>query len=173
WNLEVSGALFPSIHYFEVALRNTMDARLTKVFGSAGQSWFDRTDIGLTSKAHKKISTAKHFVSEAGHAVTHGHVVAELTLGFCWYLHADGYDNTPWAPALRDGFQIARVRKLHDAIDEIRKLRNRVAHHEPLINHDLEAEYANILATAEYISPRLAWWIDATSSLSSVLARRP
>lgn len=173
WNLEVSGAIFPSIHYFEVALRNTMDTRLTKVFGTAGQSWFDRTDIGLTDKARNKIAMAKRYVTGAGHTVTHGHVIAELTLGFWWSLLAEGYNDTLWAPALRAGFQNARVRRLHDAVDEIRKLRNRVAHHEPLIHHDVEAEYARILATAEYISPRLAWWIDATSSLSSVLARRP
>ena len=173
WNLEVSGAIFPSIHYFEVALRNTMDTRLTNVFGTAGQSWFDRTDIGLTGKARGKIALAKRYVTDAGHTVTHGHVIAELTLGFWWSLLAEGYNDTLWAPALRAGFHNARVRKLHDAVDEIRKLRNRVAHHEPLIHHDLEAEYARILATAEYISPRLAWWIDATSSLSSVLARRP
>lgn len=173
WNLEVSGALFPAIHYFEVALRNTMDGRLTKVFGQPGTPWFERHDIGLTADAHSKVSYAKRNVAKSGHQVTHGRVVAELMLGFWWSLLAPGYRNTLWASALREAFPTARVTRLHDEVDQIRRLRNRVAHHEPLIDKDIEEEYARILATAEYISQRLAWWIDATSPVSSVLARRP
>ena len=173
WNLDVSGTLFTSIHYFEVALRNSIDSQLGKTFGTADSPWFDQDSIGLTDSTRRNIASAKRTVTKAGREIVPGRVVAELSLGFWWSLLADGYNRTLWAPALKQAFSNARRETLHAEIDEIRKLRNRIAHHEPLIHSDLNAEYTRILGTAERIAPRLAWWIDATSSLSTVLARRP
>lgn len=81
WNLEVSSALFTAIHYFEVALRNTIDVRLTKDFGGS-QSWFDAPETPLSNGGKKKVNQAKKWVTEAGHHVNHGRVIAELSLGF-------------------------------------------------------------------------------------------
>jgi len=78
-----------------------------------------------------------------------------------------------WAPSLRHAFPSARRDRLHSSIDKIRLLRNRIAHHEPLIAHDLQDEYARILQTAEQIGVRLAWWIDSTSRVGEALRRRP
>lgn len=172
WNLEVSSALFTAIHYFEVALRNTIDVRLTKDFGGS-QSWFDAATTPLSTGGKSKVREAKGHVTAAGHQVTHGRVVAELSLGFWWTLFAESYNRALWAPSLRQAFPRARRDRLHSEIDQIRLLRNRIAHHEPLIGHDLHAEYTRILQTAEQIDIRLAWWIDATSRFGAVLDRRP
>lgn len=173
WNLEISGTLFSSIHYFEVALRNSLDTQLTKTFASAQTAWYDQASIPLNDGGKKAVRRAKGEVARAGHEVTPGRVVAELSLGFWWSLLADGYNRSLWEPALKDGFRNARRATLHEQIDHIRRLRNRIAHHEPLIHHDLPAEYTRILQTAERVTSRLAWWIDATSSLSGILDRRP
>ena len=172
WNLEVSSALFTAVHYFEVALRNTIDVRLAKDFGGS-QSWFDAPATPLSSGAKAKVRQARGRVVEAGHQVTHGRVVAELSLGFWWTLFADSYNRTLWGPSLRQAFPHARRDRLHSEIDKVRLLRNRIAHHEPLIGHDLHAEYTRILQTAEQIDVRLAWWIDATSRFGAILDRRP
>lgn len=172
WNLEVSSALFTPIHYFEVALRNTIDMRLTKDFGGS-QSWFDAPTTPLSGGGKGKVAQAKGRVTAAGHQITHGRVVAELSLGFWWTLFADSYNRTLWGPSLRHAFPQARRDRLHYEIDKIRLLRNRIAHHEPLIAYDLAAEYTRILQTAERIDVRLAWWIDATSRVGATLDRRP
>lgn len=172
WNLDASAALFTSIHYFEVALRNTIDVRLTKDFG-ADQPWFDNPSTQLSKGALSKVARARHSVASAGHGVSHGRVVAELTLGFWWTLLADDYNRSLWQPSLHQAFPSARRTRLHSEIDRIRRLRNRIAHHEPLITHDIAAEYNVVLRTAEQIDLRLAWWIDATSRVGAVLDRRP
>ncbi len=172
WNLEVSSSLFTAIHYFEVALRNTIDVRLNKDFGGS-QSWFDAPETRLSEGGTKKVHLAKGRVTAAGHQVAHGRVVAELSLGFWWTLFAESYNRTLWAPSLRQAFPRARRDRLHSEVDKIRLLRNRIAHHEPLIGYDLHAEYSRILQTAEQIDVHLAWWIDATSRLGTVLDRRP
>lgn len=170
WNLEVSSALFTAIHYFEVALRNTVDLRLAKDFGGT-QPWFDAAPLSDGGKG--KIRQAERRVAEAGHEVTTGRVIAELTLGFWWTLFAENYNRSLWQPSLRHAFPRSRRDRLHGEVDRIRLLRNRIGHHEPLIAHDLRAEYARILQTAEQIDLRLAWWIDATSGVGVVLDRRP
>ncbi|GGC92377.1 hypothetical protein GCM10011512_19300 [Tersicoccus solisilvae] len=172
WNLELSSALFGSIHYFEVALRNTIDAQLTKDYGQA-TAWFDRTPALLNSGGQKKVREAKNRISRAGHLVTAGRVVAELELGFWWTVLSSDYNRSLWAPSLKFAFVNARRERLHSEIDEIRKVRNRIAHHEPLFTRSIEADYERLLATAERIDTRLAWWIDATSDVSNVLLRRP
>ncbi len=172
WNLEVSSSLFGSIHYFEVALRNTMHQQLTKSLGDGSTPWYDVPGV-LNDGGSRTVRRAKSTVAAADHEVTDGRVVAELGLGFWWSLLAEGYNRTLWQPSLQHAFVGARRATLHANINEIRLLRNRIAHHEPLLKHDLQAEYVRLLATAERISPRLAWWIDATSTLSVALDGRP
>ena len=56
WNLDVSMALFESIHYLEVATRNRIDAALTELAGSAEASMADpvrwRQDAGRSLARH-------------------------------------------------------------------------------------------------------------------------
>lgn len=176
WNLDASMAFFEAIHYFEVAFRNTIDTALTRwidTTGDKGLPWFDSSNARLTGTTRHKISEAKGRVTRAGHNVTRGRVVAELTLGFWSKLLSESYNRTLWQKALKDAFPQARRERLHDEVEEIVKLRNRIAHHEHLLSHDLHAEYARIMATAEYVTPRLAWWIDSTSRVDSILRKRP
>lgn len=172
WNLELAAALFTSIHYFELALRNTIDTQLQAGLGTDSNAWFDeRTDL-LAPGTIQKINQAKRRITDAAKAPTHGRIVAELELGFWWTLLSDQYNRTLW-PVARNGFGSVRRQRLHGEIDNIRRLRNRIAHHEPLFHRDIVDDYTRLLSTAERIHPHLAWWIDATSTVSSVLDRRP
>lgn len=176
WNLTVSTAFFESIHYFEVAFRNCVDGAVA-AWVATGEpevtSWFDDSTVPLSEGAWRQVQQAKERIVDAGQVVAHGRIVAELSLGFWEALLSDRYNRTIWATCLKDAFPGTRRQRLHDAVDQIRRLRNRIAHHEPLISRDLESDYELLLGTAERISPRLAWWIDATSRLADVLPERP
>ncbi|MGC9667099.1 hypothetical protein ACNTMW_11155 [Planosporangium sp. 12N6] len=106
-------------------------------------------------------------------AKTPGRVVAELSLGFWWSLLAENYNRTIWQPCLRQAFPNARRGMLYASIDDVRRLRNRIAHHEPIHGRDLPSDYRTLLDTAEHVSPRLPWWIDTTSRVPTVLMKRP
>lgn len=180
WNLDTSMAFFESIHYFEVALRNVIDPALQKAALDGSRSWFDDApqvprpaNSPLTSKSQGKIKQAKNRILGAGHTESHGHIVAELELGFWWTLLSDEYNRSLWQPTLQNVFPLARRERLHSAIDRIRVLRNRIAHHEPLIHHNLVDDYNRLLKTASYIEPHLPWWIDSTSRLPMCLSRKP
>lgn len=183
WNVEVGAAFFESLHYFEVAFRNTThDALSTWASTLPGGSsqpggsgrWYDHPAVSLNPGSHAAVRTAIRRATDDGRrAELPGRVVAELSLGFWGGLLADGYNRSLWQPCLQHAFPGARRRALHDAVDELRRLRNRIAHHEPLHTRDLAADYATLLGTAERIAPRLSWWIDTTSRVPTVFGRRP
>ena len=77
------------------------------------------------------------------------------------------------SPACATPFPAPDKARLHDAVDHLRLLRNRIAHHEPVHSRDLVGDYTRILDTAERISSRLAWWIDTTSRVPALLDTRP
>jgi hypothetical protein len=177
WNLAISGAFFESLHYFEVGLRNTMDEELAKWATSklgAADPWYRDQAVPLDNESRNHVRLAIKRVTDNGkRAELHGGVVAELTFGFWWSLLADHYNRTLWQPCLQYAFTNVRRRRLHDKLDHLRELRNRIAHHEPLHGRDLVDDYTTMLDTAERFSPRLAWWIDNTSRVPQLLSQRP
>lgn len=176
WNLQVSAAFFESLHYLEVALRNTIDEALTTWAATtlnAAQPWYRDPAVPLNPATRKVVATAVSHATADGRPELPGRVLAELSLGFWWSLLAAGYNRTLWQPCLRHAFPGARQTRLHDAVDHLRLLRNRIAHHEPVYPRDLAADYTRLLDTAERITPRLAWWIDTTSRVPALLITRP
>ncbi len=177
WNLAVSGAFFESIHYLEIALRNTMDRALTDWASAklgATDPWYRSPSVPLTPKTREAVRQAVRRATDDGQrAELPGRVVAELTLGFWWSLLAQGYGRGLWQPCLQHAFPAARQQRLHTSLDHIRQLRNRIAHHEPIHPRPLASDYRDLLGTAEQISSRLAWWIDTTSRVPELLEQRP
>lgn len=176
WNLEVSAALYESLHYFEVAFRNTIDAALTAWAASLpGPSapWYRHPGVPLHRASQKVVREAIGRTTYGGRPELGGRVVAELSLGFWGGLLSNRYNRSLWAPCLRTAFPTSRRNTLHDAVDELRRLRNRIAHHEPVHGRDLVEDYRILLDTAERVSPRLPWWIDTTSRVPAVLYRKP
>lgn len=49
-------------------------------------------------------------------------------------------------------------------LEGIRKLRNRIAHHEPILHYKLDSEYCKILETIGWICPVTAAWVGAAST---------
>jgi hypothetical protein len=58
------------------------------------------------------------------------------------------------------------VGRLHD-------LRNRVAHHEPLLTVDVAGRFADLLGLASRLDPRLGQHLQVTSDVPRLLTIRP
>ncbi len=193
WNLDVSMAFFESIHYFEVAFRNSIDSAMSRWFdrtypaapGTSHPHWFDTAPThalgkspaelsGLNGNSRSKVNEARRNAGRRHNPVMDGHVVAELTMGFWHHLIRPAGTNVIWSDALRHAFvSTARQQRLDASVKQLVDLRNRIAHHEPIFALDLEKEYANLIRSAEIIEPGLGWWIDTTSRVDSVLRIKP
>jgi hypothetical protein len=109
-----------------------------------------------------------------GSQAPHGKLVAELPFGFWWSLLADEYNRLLWQPALRHAFDgTVRRRRLHAELDEVRRLRNRIAHHEPIHTRPLEEDLARVLDIARRIGRALGEHLEATTRVSVLIDERP
>ncbi|MGL5830479.1 MAG: hypothetical protein ACRC0L_13065 [Angustibacter sp.] len=106
--------------------------------------------------------------------ITGDDVIVHLPFGFWRYLSTTAQQRWLWVPVLRHGFQPKTERKAVDVrADTLHQLRNRVAHHEPLLQARLTTRHHDMAALARLISPQLEAHIDATSTWLEVLGQRP
>ncbi len=159
-NTALSEALYGVIQGFEIALRNALHDTLRRDLGR--DDWYDFVE--LEEAQLQSIQTAKDSILNWGKAVTPGRVVAELTLGFWVQLTSGKYEKTLWVKHLYRAFPIKLNRKdLFKRSDSIKKLRNRIAHHEPVLFRDLKRDYAGIIEAIKWICPATSECVERTN----------
>jgi hypothetical protein len=170
WNTSLSEALYGLLQGFEITLRNTFHEILTDARARA--TWYDA--ITLSPIDAKTVQKAQARLAADGKAITPGSVVATLTLGFWVSLTGAYYAPTLWNRHLYRAFSVKRKRAdIYHRLDRIRKLRNRVAHHDILIGRDLMLDYMHVIETTTWICLDTAGWIKANSDFVDRYKRRP
>jgi hypothetical protein len=184
-NLALSESLFGVLHGLEIAVRNSLHYVLSNDVGHA--DWLHDghrlpfptvPSLSLTGPMNKMLAGAR--VSAGGGAPV-GKVIAELTLGF-WVNMASNHFDELWRRSLYRAFPGATVRRqiIHWRLDTIRRLRNRIAHHEPILTSrdQVVTGFAGqpfmtlpeVLQCLEWISPPTALWLRATSRYERAVA---
>jgi hypothetical protein len=169
WNTAVSAALYVPLQGLEVSLRNTVAAELTAYKGT---NWFDQ--VTLRSVELQQIAAAKAELAKRGRPCTGPRLIAELSFGFWVALLGKSYTHSLWTPALRKGFE-AKLdrRRLFEKLDHLRRLRNRIAHHEPILGRDLHADHASILTVVGWICRDTRRWLEHQSGVVALLSQKP
>lgn len=184
WAADLAGALFSTIAFVEVGLRNAMDRKL--------RAWNDQQGIEYGEEwalrkgaapllydlvTHKSLASAQNFASEQSRlrpkrhprrlvAITHDDVVSHFMFGTWVYLVKPRVWNQPqqcqqlWLECLSHAFPYADPsdsgrERLGDQLDRVRKLRNRVAHHENLLSVDIRRRLRDMLGILALIDPKL------------------
>jgi hypothetical protein len=197
WNAQLASAYWTPIHFLEVAVRNAVHDALT---AEAGNHWWfanqDRTgpadwmhtrEGDATSEAIRKIEEANEKKArEAGEPtpapVTPGKVVAELPFGF-WVGLLSGrrepggsdYHFKVWVQGgVSERFAGTPKRStLHGRLNALRAFRNRIAHHEHLLNQDLDALSDDLDVILSSLCPETAAWVRAMSEVEEIRSLRP
>jgi len=194
WNAQVSAALQRDLAHLEVGLRNAYDAAATARWTGPGHWLLNDTptlfapllrtkrsgrpgartsrQVDINAKPRNLVAKAIH--DAGGPRATAGKVVAELNFGFWRYLSSSAHEKTLWVPLLHGAFPAGANRAYIDArVGRLHQLRNRVAHHEPLLRENLRARMSDLLAIAEQLHPQLAAHLDATSALPTLIPAQP
>jgi hypothetical protein len=173
WNVEVASAMWGPLHALEVNLRTDLHRCLA---AAAGQpDWWRR--FPLFDPQPNQIATARR-TAQAKHGLTcrAGDIVPELTFGFWTALLANRYHALLWESALHRAFPLrpAGLRRgdLHARLQSLRRLRNGVAHHEPVFGRDLAGDHRDVVALLGYLNADAATWVASHSRVPGVLARR-
>lgn len=161
WNIALSEALYPTLALLEVALRNCMDAALINLYGN---EWLDESckcwsrtpsmiKKGLPNPEQNTIARAREKLKKKKKNWHRSQLVAELSFGFWVNLFKSDYHILVWhqkQKPMKDVFrQDPKIspKQAYRTLDQIRTLRNRIAHHEPIWNKaSLYEDYQSILS---------------------------
>ena len=173
WNIQISEAFFPVLGASEVCLRNTISARLLALYGPTW--WDDAGFLNQITNGKRIVKTARDKLKSNG-PVTSGGMTAELNFGFWAKMLLPKHKNVFWTD-LHNSFpdlpsQIAYT-DLYKRCDDVREFRNRVFHHEPILERDISQEYSQIIELINWLSPDKAKWIKQYSRVMAVLRQKP
>jgi hypothetical protein len=162
-NMALCEALYISLGFLEVALRNSLHGSLTALHGSA--SWYTLPGV-LEDDQQRDVRRVSNRIRGERKQVTPDRVVSELNFGFWVALLSTPYDARFWRPQkaryLKSSFpHVPRNRRqrpiIYKRYNELRGLRNRVFHHETIWNRaTLSRDYSNLYEALEWISPDMA-----------------
>lgn len=179
WNARISAAIMVPSHLAEVTTRNAVDEVLTDVYGP---SWpWDHTLEGSLPPARPhRYSPRKDLVSTRERLVSTGQVVADLSFVFWEHMFTARHDGRLWTPHITTLFPgghqeapgVLRNRVRQD-LETIRRLRNRVAHHEPIFTRNLAADLRTIFDLIEMRSPETADLARILEDATQILSERP
>jgi len=186
WNTTMSSVILDDLAHLEVAMRNvyndalvarqpgplhwTQDVR--RYFPPTTTRAKNGTLVDLNDQPRKQIASA--ITAASGSTAPRGKVVAELMFGFWRYLTTSAHERQLWLPFLRHGFVSGTNRKQIDKpMGRLHMLRNRVAHHEPLLGENLSGRRADVLALLDRVSPDLRSYVASTSTWATIEAQRP
>jgi len=79
FNIELSEALYPSLHAVEVSLRNSIHSAASSHYRS--EFWFDQAGVILPAQENK-IREARNELEKFGKPQTAGRIIAALSFGF-------------------------------------------------------------------------------------------
>ena len=167
-NTTISESFYTPLHILEVVLRNRFNSVLSKHFG---ELWYENENI-IYGNLKTKLQKAKTDLTAEDREHTSGRLISVLTFGFWTGLLSPEYENL-WRSALNevfrkeDGAGFAR-KYITRQITPIRVLRNRIAHHEPILYWNLRKHYESIIDLTKSISPDAAIWSEHHSNFLKV-----
>ena len=179
WNARVSSGLMLPAHFAEVAARNAVDEALTTVYGPL---WpWDRTfEQSLPNPSNKQIyNPRRDLLAVRSRESTTGKVIAELKFVFWPGMFTARHDVRLWDGLIVSLFPGSPAparqtrRRIYDDLEAIRKLRNRLAHHEPIFTRNLADDLTRMLDLVELRSAGTGAWVRAMEDASLLLAQRP
>lgn len=190
WNIDLSGAAYEALHVLEVFLRNAFDRELCAWNGLQidpatgaphSTDWLMDPSHLLARLLGNDLAKAKDRAAKAvgrNRTAAHADVLAQLSFGTWRFLLPDQDPGRRllWNQALSKSFPhlANNQRRLVREVHMIYKLRNRVAHLEPLLAQGaVHAEFNAMRSVLAAIHPGAEQWFTSRQRVTAVLRARP
>lgn len=184
YNIELSKSLYPLLSILEISLRNRINQAIEFVFQD---NWLvkelNQQNILLPNE-HKKLLEAKQKLLNKNHKnIGKDDLIAELSLGFWIHLCTKRYKTALWH---RQGFfrtvfadypnfsEFDKLSKVFPTLNLMLKLRNRIFHHEIIINHPYGIDncYRDLRKLLGYISKDSLLYLDKVCDFNKVITKQ-
>ncbi|MGR9459370.1 hypothetical protein ACU8V1_25850 (plasmid) [Rhizobium leguminosarum] len=163
YNVQLSADFYSSLHMLEITLRNKCDAALTAAHNPA---WFDDAAVLIDPYQRKCVQDARSLLLRERKPASHGQMIAELNFGF-WSSLFGRSSSHLWG-TLRPMFNTGGLQRptIAQKLRDLRRLRNRIAHYEPILAQPLTALHADVLNLTSWMSVEAAAWITTHSQIA-------
>lgn len=174
-NILISESFYPLLAILEVGLRNSIDYQLINRFND--RRWYENMEfIRIASRFQiDRISDAKTNILSEKKEITPGRIISELTFGFWTSLFDVRFEMTLWK-SLRLVFpncpkQIRQRKTMSSKFNSIRKLRNRIFHHEAISwNLSVLDRYKiELVEGIEWLDKDLLGWVVELNHISETI----
>lgn len=158
-NAKLSEALYIPLQTLELSLRNRIHETMSSRFG---EEWLLDDSPCLRERHKQKVRRALEELTINRKAHTSEQVLSTLSFGFWTALLGKEYEDL-WRAALHriarkpNGRRVSR-KSLSGPLATIRKLRNRVAHHEPILHFNLPRHHTEMRQIIGWLSPEAEQW---------------
>ncbi|MBB4660825.1 hypothetical protein [Conexibacter arvalis] len=174
WHVDLCMAVFGLVHEFEVLIRNAIDRELGdgQPQSPIGMTWLMDFET-LHPWAVKQVAAAVERLPRDV-PLTRGRVVAGLSFGFWASLFGRRYEQL-WRTRLHHAFPHASEGRdgVGRRMRALQAVRNRVAHHDSLLEVDVTAAARMMSTLAGWIDPAAAVWLRRVARVEELVARRP
>ncbi|MFB6348669.1 Abi family protein [Moraxella sp. ZJ142] len=172
WNLQISSALFECLAICEVSIRNGVS---TAIQAEHGDEWAFNARFLKTLKGNRRDDVIR---SQRNHSTTEK-ILADLPFVFWQSMFTVRFDDF-WCKYLigvlpnADSKDLKKLREeMFIDLNRLRKLRNRIAHHEPIFNRNLQSDFNTIMKVIKYCNWDLCDWISLWQRVEELLKNKP
>ena len=176
WNIALAEAFHGPIQAVEVSLRNCVAQALTEEFGP---QWWKAVGFRSLVDARQAddVDAVLQKVAKTGDAPGAGQIVSGLSFGFWVAMLNARYNPTLWSRRLRGAFPDLPATEDRESLrrraDAIRLLRNRIAHHEPILARNTSKDHADVMAMLRWMSPAMHDWIRPSCRVPEIMRNKP
>nr|WP_249643207.1 hypothetical protein [Pectobacterium carotovorum] len=173
-------SFFVPLHVCEVLTRNAISEVIATVYGDRWP-WSIGFERSLPIPIHG-YKPKDDLISGRRNQPTTGKVIPELKFVFWQKMLTGRFDTRLWnnhiltafPHAVAQGLSAAQLRQnLYNDLETVRKLRNRIAHHEPIINRNLLDDFATIKRIIAYRCEHSVEWMQNNQMLLPLLTLKP
>lgn len=185
WNGALATAMVPVLHALEVTLRNNLYDASLKIIDQERLSfrevhcWLDAEPSQLYQNEERAVQEAKALLQKGKKPLTPGRLISKLSFGFwvslCRRPYEQGRATGPglWPAIIPNAFPfLPRHHRSRPAIlqrlGELRDLRNRVFHHEPIWDRNLPRSHRRLIHTLGWMNQGMAEALGRLSQLDAV-----
>lgn len=184
YNLRLAESFYPALSLLEISLRNRICNAIGKLIC---KDWLlkELTQQNLLAdKEYKKLVESENKIKKSGKKVTNDRLISEMTLGFWVHLCTKSYKPKFWD---KKGFfesvfpnyvaeqGLRKIAPIQKDLLAILRLRNRISHHEMIINGNktpLE-QYQLVLNMLHLLSTDMEKLLNNISRFEDIIKQKP